>query len=111
MSTYGRETLKAVATLICTVEDSPVLAEDKQEKMIEQAADALLKGCVAYEIMEVVDEEDASVHSVYVSIASTPATVKLVSRQGAICRLDKLGEGLDELVRDINIVIASPVGG
>ena len=111
ISTVGRDILETVAAQSDTAEKLETLTADKREEVIRQAADSLLKGYVTYEINEETDKEDSSVRFVYVSIASTPKTQKLITRQGAIYQVDKLIDGLNEMVLDIKNGIVPPVGG
>ena len=84
ISNEGRDVLETAAAQINTAEKLEQLDAAKRQEAIKQAAESLLKGYVTYSIKEVVDEEDSSVRFVYVSVASTPKTQKLVTRQGAV---------------------------
>jgi hypothetical protein len=111
ISNEGRDVLETASSQINGAETYEKADVATRNEMIKQAADALIKGYVTYAIKEIADSEDPTVRFVYVSIASTPKSQKLVTRQGAVYQVEKLIDGLNEMVRDIKKGIVPPVGG
>ena len=111
ISVDGRNVLRTAAREINT-DDANVTEEASiTVEQLNQSAAALLKGHVTYSTKEIADEKDSEVRLVFVSIVSTPKTQTMVTRQGAVQKVDKLIDGLNEMVLDIKKGLIPPVGG
>jgi len=111
ISVEGRTILTTMYKDINTDDANVVEESSVNVEQLNQAAEALLKGYITYSEKEIPDEENPEVRFVYVSIASTAKTLKLVTRQGAIQQVDKLLDGLNEMVLDIKNGWVPLVGG
>lgn len=117
ISVEGRNVL-ATASREINTDDANVTEEASiTVEQLNQSAAALLKGYVTYSTKEIpasvyIDNvKDSELRFVFVSIASTPKTQTLVTRQGAVQKVDKLIDGLNEMVLDIKKGLIPPVGG
>ena len=111
ISVEGRTILTTAFKEINTNDASVTEASSVTEEQLNQTAEGLLKGYITYSENEIPDEIDPEVRFVYVSIASTPKTQTLVTRQGAVQKVDKLLNGLREMVLDIKKGWVPLVGG
>jgi len=105
------DTFAACVKQIDTANKSETANAEQLQEISRQAANALLKGYVTYSINEVKDSVDPSVRFVFVSLASSPKTQKLVQRQGAMREVESIVAGIDEVIADIQTGIVPPVGG
>jgi len=86
-------------------------SKEELDEMISQSANALIKGYVTYSIDEVRDTEDPRVRFVFVSLASTPKTQSLITRQGAMRKVDTMLTGISEVMDEVKDGLVPPVGG
>ena len=85
--------------------------KEELDEMLRQSASLLLKGYVTYSIDEVLDTEDPRVRFVFVSLASTPKTQSLITRQGAMRQVDTMLTGIDDVMEEVQNGLVPPVGG
>jgi hypothetical protein len=110
-SSEGQTVLKSVASTLNDDETVTNANSEQLDELIAQASTALMHGYVTYSVKEIEDPADDKVRYVYVTIASTPSTVKTVTRSGGGQSVDKLLTGIQNTLDEVKAGIVPPVGG
>lgn len=111
VASEGSTEYERFAELIASADSNGQKSGDVTREQIEQTANKVLKGYITYKWSEEVDEKDQSVHTVYVTIATTPKTMESSQRTGSVRNVAKLQDGLQEAIGEIKNGLVPPVGG
>ncbi len=110
-SSEGRTILTEISKSVDSDTVTTSAGSTSVEEEIRQAGNALLKGYVVFSSLEEKDPASKDVRMVFVTIASSPKTQKLTLRNGAMQSVEKLANGIQNVLDEVQQGVVPPVGG